>query len=473
MFIKLQYTANKNINTIFRTIVDIVNTPSVTSVAALRTRETAAGYHSSILNLLDDSNSEIIRTVSPARVQAHAYKPATATHYKTTFRFPVHDAGADFTGSIAGTTLTVTAVASGLIRVGQEIATAGVTAGTRVTAYLSGVLGGVGTYTVSTSQTVSSQSMTSERPYYLQFSNVTTTVGMNFGIGDSITGGTMASSQLPMTSIENSSSAGGTNLILGNNYTFTPVELATANTAPAIAVRTLWMYITDEGMIWSTTNSTTYTNGWGPTYTNALLQSGPWMFGQYTRYDAFNNDGTGILPVMFTVPRASGTGYGRTTDYTGVNGPNYTAGANIIPFKIYNIIEALPQSGSNWPITYFPNVGYTVAGASNGQRALNTRSTISTTTPAAPAFGKALSTAAVERYTSTNLAASGFGMLPIGWEHLWKGNHGGNMSDQTGVYIFNGDYQPGDTFGLNGKIYTVWPIFSGFADRIGLAVPKE
>jgi hypothetical protein len=49
MFIKLNYTANKQINTVFRTIADIVNTPSVTSIAALRTRAIAAGYDSSLL----------------------------------------------------------------------------------------------------------------------------------------------------------------------------------------------------------------------------------------------------------------------------------------------------------------------------------------------------------------------------------------------------------------------------------------
>lgn len=67
--------------------------------------------------------------------------------------------GATFTGSIAGTTLTVTAVASGLISTGQVISGTGVTAGTSITALGTGV-GGVGTYTVSASQTVSSTTIT-------------------------------------------------------------------------------------------------------------------------------------------------------------------------------------------------------------------------------------------------------------------------------------------------------------------------
>lgn len=70
-----------------------------------------------------------------------------------------HTAGASFTGSISGTTLTVTAVSGpGAISVGNPITGAGVTAGTYVTALGSGT-GGTGTYTVSASQTVGSESM--------------------------------------------------------------------------------------------------------------------------------------------------------------------------------------------------------------------------------------------------------------------------------------------------------------------------
>jgi hypothetical protein len=53
-----------------------------------------------------------------------------------------------FTGSITATTLTVTAVASGALAVGMVVSGTGVTAGTTITAILTGT-GGVGTYTVS------------------------------------------------------------------------------------------------------------------------------------------------------------------------------------------------------------------------------------------------------------------------------------------------------------------------------------
>jgi hypothetical protein len=63
------------------------------------------------------------------------------------------------TGSIAGQTLTVSAVTSGTLAVGQTISGTGVTAGTTITALGTGT-GGTGTYTVSISQTVSSTTIT-------------------------------------------------------------------------------------------------------------------------------------------------------------------------------------------------------------------------------------------------------------------------------------------------------------------------
>jgi len=65
---------------------------------------------------------------------------------------------ATFTGSISGTTLTVSALNFGTIKVGQVISGTGVTAGTTITAYGTGN-GGAGTYTVDNSQTVSSTTM--------------------------------------------------------------------------------------------------------------------------------------------------------------------------------------------------------------------------------------------------------------------------------------------------------------------------
>jgi hypothetical protein len=60
------------------------------------------------------------------------------------------------TGSISTTTLTVTAVTSGTLKIGQTIEGSGVTDGTILVEQLTGTTGSTGTYTVSASQTVSS-----------------------------------------------------------------------------------------------------------------------------------------------------------------------------------------------------------------------------------------------------------------------------------------------------------------------------
>ena len=83
------------------------------------------------------------------------------------------------TGSISATTLTVTAITSGTLYVGQTIQGAGITVGTIITALGTGT-GGIGTYTINNSQTVSSETM-----YGLNFTVIPSTDGAFTG-GDTV-----------------------------------------------------------------------------------------------------------------------------------------------------------------------------------------------------------------------------------------------------------------------------------------------
>ena len=83
---------------------------------------------------------------------------------------------ATFTGTIddgtppgAGTVLTVSAVSAGTILLGMTITGTGITAGTRIVAQVSGTTGGVGVYTVSTSQEVGSITINGSRASKLVF----------------------------------------------------------------------------------------------------------------------------------------------------------------------------------------------------------------------------------------------------------------------------------------------------------------
>jgi hypothetical protein len=71
--------------------------------------------------------------------------------------------GASFTASIASTVMTVTAVASGTLAVGQTVVGAGVSPGTIIASLGTGS-GGTGTYNLNLPQTVSSEAMTSILP---------------------------------------------------------------------------------------------------------------------------------------------------------------------------------------------------------------------------------------------------------------------------------------------------------------------
>lgn len=81
---------------------------------------------------------------------------------------PYGSTGATFTGSIALTTLTVTAVSAGQVSIGQTLSGSGITDGTQILRMITGS-GGTGTYEVSISQTVSSTTISG---YYQRPQNI-------------------------------------------------------------------------------------------------------------------------------------------------------------------------------------------------------------------------------------------------------------------------------------------------------------
>lgn len=91
--------------------------------------------------------------------------------------------GAVVTGSIAGTTLTVSAVTSGTLGVGSVLSGSGVTASTTITALGTGT-GGTGTYTVDTSQTASSTTITATN----RIMTVTGVTSGTLAVGQTVSG---------------------------------------------------------------------------------------------------------------------------------------------------------------------------------------------------------------------------------------------------------------------------------------------
>jgi len=107
------------------------------------------------------------------------------------------------TGSISGTTLTLSAVSSGTMYVGATITGTGVTSGTRVVGLGTGT-GGAGTYIVDTSQTVASTTITDVPVSGMLRYNTTTSTFEGYGASG-------------WGSIGGGAAGGGTDAIFWNN----------------------------------------------------------------------------------------------------------------------------------------------------------------------------------------------------------------------------------------------------------------
>ena len=156
------------------------------------------------------------------------------------------------TASISGTVMTVSAVSSGAIVVGQTVFGTGVTANTTITSFGTGT-GGVGTYNVSSTQTVGSTSIScigvfrdtpltggsgtgatanvtilNSRVYSVEIVNA----GVNYAVGDSLTA-TFAGSTNGIATI--SAITGGSNYTNGT-YTSIPLTGGTGSGAVGTVV---------------------------------------------------------------------------------------------------------------------------------------------------------------------------------------------------------------------------------------------
>ena len=163
------------------------------------------------------------------------------------------------TGSISGATLTITAITSGQIQVGDVLTGTGVTAGTYVTALGTGS-GGVGTYTVSASQTVASTTITASLPAVTY---------------DTISGGFL---------ITSSTTGANSTITYGSGTAATSLNLTQAagavNSQGAAAA-------TESGALNAilaiTQNWATFTTLWQPN-TASKLNFASWANGQNNRY---------------------------------------------------------------------------------------------------------------------------------------------------------------------------------------------
>ena len=224
--------------------------------------------------------------------------------YRYTWRIST-PATATFNGSMSGTTLSVTSVQSGTLAVGQQIFGLGVAGETIITAFGTGA-GGIGNYTISTSQTVLSESMSSVAAGAI----VTATIGGTLtGVAITGTAGQFSCTAAPFTlaigqSLTISGTFGGTGSITGYTNPTTYYIIATNGST------TFTLSATSGGTAITTTAGTPtgLTYKYAPTTLNVTaVSSGTLYLGQTIQ-------GAGIS--ANTMITALGTGSGGVGTYT-------------------------------------------------------------------------------------------------------------------------------------------------------------
>lgn len=405
MFIKLNFTSAKAQYQLWRVIADIVATPTVTSIATLQTRATDASYNSSLLQYLDASNSEIIRTTDTTGVTSHISANTGTYEFEFTLQFPVYDTA--------------------------------------------------GTY------------------YYTQIFNTSANNAYTYyNVGTALTGGTISSSQIPVTAADATNSYVGTQLTIGGTTDGnTSYYNDTAN-----GCYTLWVYITPYCLMWYANNYAA-TIGWS---NNNTLRNGPFIIGQYTRYDYFNTQSNGIYPVMYSIPDRGSAGTRGALlfndFYNNSFNPVYTTttSTSMAPFRILNTLTVQPSSSAvTWSTSTKVSVCHTINGVSTGHHGpmVSSLSTANNTI----SYNTISSSTAGAKYPNSTLTTPVYMQFPIGWELQTVGAFGGNFTDKTGVYLFNGDYALGDEYVVGSTTYSIWPmagISSSITYRTALGVPK-
>ena len=417
MYIKLNFTSDKLLNHCFRIVNEIINTSAITSIATLQSN--SSSWWSTLLSGLDTTNSEIIRTGTGV----------TGLTSNTVSRFAKNGSGTTYTDEHAWT---------------LEF----------------------------------SRYDDTTKKYYVQ--HVGSTEGSYLStvrLADGLSSGTLSSlTSMAIAQAGTVNTTNGTVPTFNSSLYTTPSSSAAGNGTGFSTVRSFFAYISDTALVWcaSTTTNTTYNIGFGNTYSDSSKFIGPFIFSQYTRFDYTNTNNNGITPLMFTnMSRGNGIGFGgATADWTSVENTQYNTTSNAIAFRVFNLVNSYPTTGASFPVISQPYVNWGVGSRYSDYAGL-TASANGGATLANPTYGPVIFTTVSTRFPSADLKSQTFGMLPVSWRHLYYYNAGGDASAKGGWYVFNGDYFPGDEFSYGGKTYKILPTWTGYSNRVGIAIPKE
>lgn len=411
MFIKIQYTADKYYHSTLRLLTEIVNDPLITNAATLQSRSST--WNASLIASIDFDNSEIIRTEDPTNVKMKYTKNNVTWQYNHIWiaEFDVYD------------------------NPGEK--------------------------------------------WYVQSENGTSnSTAANFAVGTDISGSAlMSAADISPTIVDTVAYTGNGTTRLSSTNTTDNNYSNSLNPPNQINIRTMWAYVTNDCLVLSYTLGSSTNNGMPSVFTpnaNSATNAGPYFFGHYERWDYWNKASNGIVPVLYSnIWKGNGQGLidsdWYNTSNTMVTAQNGITGA----FRVFGTINAMPAVTTSWPVEKFRNVNCGVGLRNTAYGPLTQLTYGAVTTAATFSIGPVLTTIANNRFISEDLKSTSFAMLPITWGHSYYQNMGGSFTARTNVYIFNGEYFPGDEYTFNNKTYMIWPFYNGFVGRLGIAIPKE
>lgn len=416
MYIKLNFTSNKQLNHIYRIVNEIINQPAIANVATLQSTATSQSWWATLLTGFDANTSEIIRTGTGT----------TGLTSNTVSRYARNGTGPSVDDQHAWT---------------LEFSN----------------------YDDNT------------KKYYIQFVNASENSFIS-GVrtANGLSSGTLSSlTSQDKTLIGTSITTPGSIPSFNNSLASAPTNSQGQGTSGFTTVRTFFMYLSDNALVWCATHGTTYNVGFGNTYSLSTAYTGPFIYSQYNRFDYTNTSATNITPLLFTNwSRGIGIGFGGIADWGTVENTQYNTTSNAIAFRVFNLYNSYPSTTASFPMILQPYVSWGV-GSRYSQDSALTATSAGGATITTPAYAPVIFTTASTRYPSADLKSQTFGMLPVSWRNSYYYNAGGDASTQGGWYVFNGDYYPGDEFSFGGKTYKILPTWSGYTARVGIAVPKE
>lgn len=411
MLVKLNYTSPTNPVTLFRTISYIISNTSITSISGLYSSLIAAGASSSFnLSYLDLTNSYVVRTNAASNCSAHIARP-TAASGGYAFEFTLRQPIHD---------------ASGTYVYHQW--------------YNSSTTANADTCTIS--------------------SSISSWGGSEWSVTISNTGSSGQGTTLTQT---------GTQVQNGTMYPSSTSNLT----------YTFWFYLTDYSVMWAYNQD--LTAGLGISTTTFGGTSAGWtgirFASQYRRFDYWNTSANNIVPIAYgNSNRTTSMVFTTTNDYNSVNNPTSATATESMFSVMHQVTDAQPSTNLTWTISNNQRVSWGLGTRFSDCLAMTSSSTTAGTTATGPNIGQVLWVDAGNintRLPISNLQNRGYALLPFTWRNAKYGAMGGNISEIGDLYLFNGDYFPGDEFVYNNRTFVLLPTAQSWTTRLAIAVPKE